>query len=246
MDITLLPLYLIRLGERRRALDGEKVADLAKSIEGQGLFQAIGVRPCSSASDDFEVVFGAHRLEAYKLLHRTHIDAYVLPADLLPEEYLLIELQENSVRNDLSGVQRKAYAADVGKLFAKIADQRHTANGGKNWFAELAKTAGVPERTLLNWWKTFCEEDGYDLTPRQAAEIHRTQFFAWLDQQKANEEAAQAQRREDIRQEKQVRDFVDAKETLEGLIQDYGREAVFYGVVCAVFPTLDPLGVPGS
>ena len=221
----------------------EIAADIAKSVETQGLLQAIGVRRIDAETDTYEVVFGAHRLAAYKLLRRTHIDAYVLPEDLLPEEYLLIELQENSVRNDLSGTQRKAYAGEIGRIIAKLAEHRHGAIGNEEWFKEMAKTSNLADRTLRNWWSAFCQEAALSLTPRQALDIHKQQFYAWLEQQRENEAAEQARRREEIRQEKQVDDFLEGQETLQYLVKEYGEEAVFYGVVCVVFPNLAPHGL---
>ena len=120
----------------------------------------------------------AEGLAAYVLLDRETIEAHILPSGLTEEEYQLIELQENSARNDLTGAQRKAYAAEVGQLYAKIAKEGNNANGGNNWFADLAKKTGTPERTLLNWWHTFCKERGLSLTPRQALQIHQQDFFA--------------------------------------------------------------------
>jgi hypothetical protein len=68
----------------------------------------------------------------------------------------LVTTNSNTVlryyRNPPPHGQRKAYAAEVGRLLANIEDFRQSANGENKWFLTLAKTTGTPERTLLNWW----------------------------------------------------------------------------------------------
>ena len=38
----------------------------------------------------------------------------------------------------------------------------------------------VTKQTMYNWWRAFCKESGLILTPLQALEIHKDQFFDWL------------------------------------------------------------------
>jgi ParB-like nuclease domain len=244
MEIESIPIYLIEVGTRQRPIDDGKVHDLAQSIERQGLLQPIGVKMPENGSDRYPLIFGAHRVRAFQELRRPHIPAYILPPDLQPEEYLLIELQENCVRNDLTGAQRKAYTAEVARLLSTLAENSHILIENDEWFKELIKVSNVSQPTLYNWWNAFCREANVSLRPRQANDLLKQQFYAWLEQQQTKEEAEQQRRREEIRQEKQVRDFLDAQETLQGLLEEYGQEAVFYGVVCAVFPELAPRGLP--
>jgi hypothetical protein len=85
---------------------------------------------CAETEQSWILIFGAHRLAVHVLLERETIEARILEPGLSEEEYLLIELQENSARNDLTKGQRKAYAAEVGQLLEKI-----TANGNTgHWF----------------------------------------------------------------------------------------------------------------
>jgi hypothetical protein len=90
------------------------------------------------------------------------------------------------------GAQRKAYAAEVGRLIAKLQEKRQSANGDVHWFVEMAKNSNTPERTLLNWWSAFCKDVDLALTPKQALQLHQEQFYAWLTAQQAHAEAEHA------------------------------------------------------
>ena len=80
---------------------------------------------------------------------------------------MLAELQENNARKELTGAERKAFAAEVGRLLAKISKNGQNgflAIGQKestgHWLVEMAKTSGTPFKTLQNWWSAFCRETG--------------------------------------------------------------------------------------
>src|SRR5215471_12653177 len=143
-EVVTLAVASIVVGVRKRPVDTAVVREIAQSIERHGLLQPIGVVAVSDEPGTYSLVFGAHRLAAYRLLEVEEIEARLLPADLSEEEYLLIELQENSARNDLTGVQRKAYAAEIGRVLAILSEDGRVANGQKSWLAEMAKTAGTP------------------------------------------------------------------------------------------------------
>lgn len=101
-----------------------------------------------------------------------------------------VRLSANSKRKsicELTGAERKAFAAEVGRLIVKL---RENCNGLQNsnlesqWILELAKNSGISQPTAYNWWSAFCRETGLSITPRQANDEHRNAFFAWLDAQK--------------------------------------------------------------
>ena len=75
---------------------------------------------------------------------------------------------------------------------AKRRDDGQLAIGQENWFVEMANTAGIPFKTLQNWWNAFCKETGLALTPTQALDLHKQQFFDWLEAQQRQEEAEKA------------------------------------------------------
>ena len=90
-------------------------------------------------------------------------------------------MQENRIRNDLTGAERKAFAAEVGRLIAKLSENCQDsffANGKNesvsNWIDELAKTSNTPTKTIYNWWSAFCKESWLSITPKQAGDEHHS------------------------------------------------------------------------
>jgi ParB-like nuclease domain len=235
MEVATVPIAAIHVGTRKRPVDTTIVREIAQSIELQGLLQPIGVKPGSAndggTAESYDLVFGAHRLEAYILLQRADIEALLLPDDLTPEEYLLIELEENSARNDLSKAQRKAYASDVGQIMEKMATDGKRENFQKNWLVELSKKIGVVQRSLLNWWHDFCAETKRTITPRQALGHDREAFFAWLHAKQEHEAAEKQRKEEEALAARRRQDLDDALENLETLATDYGRETVIAEVI---------------
>jgi ParB family chromosome partitioning protein len=91
---TELPIESIQVGQAIRDIDIEFVAELAKSINANGLLQPILVRPIEQA---FEVVFGHHRLEACKQLGWKNISAFV--ETMSYDESFVTKIVENLQRN---------------------------------------------------------------------------------------------------------------------------------------------------
>ena len=155
----------IAVGTRKREIDFAVVNDLQKSIEQQGLLQNIGVK---QTENGYRLVFGAHRLEAVKALGWAEIQARIFPEDTSDDECLLAELQENRIRNDLTGAERKAFAAEVGRICAKFEkncteDDDCTVQEG--WLLQLCNNAAISQRAVYNWWSAFCKETGLSITP---------------------------------------------------------------------------------
>ena len=226
---------------RKRPLDFAVVADLQKSIEQQGLLQNIGVKQTESG---YRLVFGAHRLEAVKALGWPDIQARIFPEDTSDDECLLAELQENRIRNDLTGAERKAFAAEVGRLIAKLSENCQTdvfaignieVNG--NWVDDLAKTSNTPVKTIYNWWSAFCKETGLTITPKQASDENRNAFFAWLDAQKqaenvekarklAEAEAEKSRKEQEAKARRMMAEKQDFMEYLDATAKEWGMDAV--------------------
>jgi hypothetical protein len=167
----------------------------------------------------------AHRLEAFKTLQRETIPATVFTT-LSVEESRLLELRENLDRNDLTGAERKAFAAEVGRLIAKLHSENPIANGNEKWLINLATETGQPTRTMYNWWSEFCRFAEREITPRQATEEQQDQFFNWLaDQQtrKAQEKALQVA--EEKTQQREV-DHQDLRSRLDTLAAKHGVDVV--------------------
>jgi len=229
--VVTLAVASIVVGVRKRPVDTVVVREIAQSIERHGLLQPIGVVAVSDEPGTYSLVFGAHRLAAYRLLEVEEIEARLLPADLSEEEYLLIELQENSARNDLTGVQRKAYAAEIGRLITKMATDSGITNGKNDWFVALVKQVAVPQQTVYNWWHAFCKDTNRTLTPRQALGPDKEAFFVWLRAQQEREAAEKARKEAEAFVRRRAQDFADALDNLAVLARDYGRDAVLCEVI---------------
>ena len=80
---------------RLRPIDQNVVKELARSIAHVGLLQPILVRPISS--DQFQVVFGLHRLQACRQLGLAKVKAIVRP--LSSDDAFLASVAENLQRN---------------------------------------------------------------------------------------------------------------------------------------------------
>jgi ParB-like nuclease domain len=92
----------IRIGARARKDMGD-IASLAESIKELGLLQYIGV------TKDFELIFGARRIEAFKLLGLENIPARVLDISSI----ILGEQAENEIRKDFTISERVAIGRKV-------------------------------------------------------------------------------------------------------------------------------------
>ena len=88
----------IHVGGRKRVFSAERARELARSIDRVGLLHPVAVTPSR------RLVAGLHRLEAHKILGRTHIPCVVLSGDELLGE--MAEIEENLVRQNLTVLER--------------------------------------------------------------------------------------------------------------------------------------------
>jgi len=77
-----------------RPIENEVVIELQRSIESSGLLQPLVVRKCG---DEFELVFGSHRLEACRRLGMKMVTAMIM--NFSDEEAFLARISENLLRN---------------------------------------------------------------------------------------------------------------------------------------------------
>ena len=89
-------------GQVRTEDTGKGIADLAKSIEAQGLLQPIVVCPASEKGR-WEILTGQRRFLAHKELRRESIAAAVLDERVEEAEAKAISITENLLRRKLSG-----------------------------------------------------------------------------------------------------------------------------------------------
>lgn len=153
MNNVIVRIAEIRIGERRRAVDPEKVAALAGSINRIGLLQAIVV------ADDMSLIAGRHRVEACRLLGWESIPARIAPVDGPSAE--LAEIDENLMRVELTVLERDELLLRREQLLiemdvrAQRGDNQHTNGGGPAQYAgplkttaQMAAEAGMSPRLL--------------------------------------------------------------------------------------------------
>jgi ParB/RepB/Spo0J family partition protein len=111
-----------------RMLRPEVVDALAESITTQGLQQSILVRPRDGGG--YWLVAGRHRFEACRQLKHPTIRADV--RDLDDMAALLVEIDENLVRADLSPAERALHIGRRKKLYEQLhPETKHGAVGRK-------------------------------------------------------------------------------------------------------------------
>ena len=88
-----IPVGEVKVGERLRRLDDGKVVALMNSYELMGVINPISV------DQEFQLLAGAHRLEAARRLGWETIESKVFDDEDLQRE--LIEIDENLIRNEL-------------------------------------------------------------------------------------------------------------------------------------------------
>ena len=194
MDILNIEVARITTSARKRPVSPEKVADIQRSIDQQGLLQPIGVR---AYGDGYQLVFGAHRLAAFQETGTAEIPALVFPAEMTDDECALAEIQENLARNDLTGAERKAFAAEVGRLIPRLhvdSSDDTDSTMEQKWLLELAEKSGMGKSAMYNWWKAFCAETDRSIAPKQASPEDKDDFFSWLEDAKAKADAEKAER----------------------------------------------------
>ncbi|MEO9612604.1 MAG: ParB/RepB/Spo0J family partition protein [Nitratireductor sp.] len=107
-DYKLISIKDIIVPERLREVDGDHALAIQASIVEHGLLNPITVRSTPAAKDGkFTLVAGAHRLRAVELLDEREIEALIVAAD--QDEAILIEVEENLFRHDLSSLDRAIF-----------------------------------------------------------------------------------------------------------------------------------------
>jgi hypothetical protein len=202
MDIQQIPVSDIDVVARQREIDPVHVAEIMDSISQQDLFQPIGVQPYQQGiGTRYKLVWGAHRLEAFKCLSRDLVPAKVI-ADEASESYCqMLEIQENLARSDLTNAQRKAFAAKVLILKQQLKESGEIGDdqvavlhiGDKmerNWIATASKEMNVPERTMRNWWADYNKGRNRYMRAADAKKSDYEDFLIYLKQKEEEEKVA--------------------------------------------------------
>ena len=144
-----IPISKIKVNTRLRGTNHDRVLDIAESVRGLGrLLHPICV---SQHGDEFHLLSGMHRLEAFRQLGRSTIPASINDADPLIEE--LIEVEENLVSSRLSAIDEARFIVRWEKILQQLG--RRARSGDNRWnrsaltTKELAKNRGMSRSAYL-------------------------------------------------------------------------------------------------
>ena len=138
----------IKVGERKRQVDLEKLKPLKDSIKNIGLIHPIILNL------DLKLIAGNHRLEATKALGKTEILAIIGDINELQAE--LIEIDENLVRKSLTTLERAEQIARRKELYEQLHPEATKKEIVKKNLAKR-KDSGLQDETDKPT-KTFVED----------------------------------------------------------------------------------------
>ncbi len=233
-----LPLRLIDVGKRLRGLKAAQLIHIKESLADQGQLQAIIVTPTEDGR--YALLAGNYRKAAAEKLGWETIRAEVRKG-LSEDESLLIEIDENLKRNDLSPAERAKHTAERKKIYERIyPETKPTKIGGPGrgktrrqigdesvirFTKHTAAETGQSERTVQRdarrgETKRIEEIEGTSLD--KGVEIDAVQELQQLDPAKADELLNQAAAGEDVSAKAEVaktkppRKTKTATKTIEG------------------------------
>lgn len=138
----------IEIAGGRRTINAKTVKRLAESIDQIGLRHPVTVR---RKGDNYILVAGAHRIEAFKKLGREHIPAII--CSFTNADARLWEIAENLHRADLTKLERDENVAEWVKL---TEEKQHSADkmsdksrgGQEGGAAAASRELGMSERDV--------------------------------------------------------------------------------------------------
>jgi uncharacterized ParB-like nuclease family protein len=201
---------------RMRALQPEKVKRMAESMKQFGQLHPITVRP--QEGDGYVLVAGRHRFEAAQQLKWEAINATVITGD----DALLIEIDENLARADLSQDERRAHILKRKQLWekrqAECGTPRPTSKANKGFAAETAAATGMTKRSIN---RHLAQPK---IKPKSPALPTPRKTSGWSLEQPLNS-LAWVEAKPDLRTK--FLDAVGLRPLLEGLIKCFGLKAIW-------------------
>ena len=137
-----IPLADILVPERLRTVDEDHALAIQASIVEHGLLNPVTVRRTPNGKHGYSLVAGAHRYRAVELLDENEIDAIVVKADA--NEAVLIEIEENLFRNDLSVMDRAVFVQTYRDVWEKTRGEINPKGGRPRNSAKLAQFSNSP------------------------------------------------------------------------------------------------------
>lgn len=192
MNVEQVPIDNIDIPPRLRAVDTSKVARLAESMDAIGLQTPITLYHAGDDQEGFDLVTGAHRLEAARSLGWEWIDAFFMEADEIDRQ--LWEIDENLMRSELTPVQMAEHLAKRKELWEARQESGAscatlTGRGNKQFAKQTSDATGVAKSTIN---RAVSRADGVTEEARDVIRGTRLDTGVFLDRLKGIDESEQA------------------------------------------------------
>lgn len=138
----LIKLADILVPERLRNVDEDHALAIQASIVQHGLLNPVTIRQTPRGDRPYTLVAGAHRYRAIELLDEPDIEAVVVKADA--EGAVLIEIEENLFRNDLSVLDRAVFVQTYRDVWEKTHGEINPKGGRPKNSVKLTGFANSP------------------------------------------------------------------------------------------------------
>lgn len=138
MNIEMIPLAQIDVGQRLRAIDPDNAAVIAASMQEIGQRQPIEVRKVAKPKDGklYVLVTGAHRMKAMEIAGIEEARAIVVKASEI--EAQLLEIDENLCRHELNELDRATFLAKRKEVYEALhPETKHGGDRKSDQVAEL-------------------------------------------------------------------------------------------------------------
>ena len=150
----------IAIPDRLRNVDEDHALAIQASIVEHGLLNPVTVRSTPNGKQKYVLVAGAHRMRAITLLDEAHIDVMVVKADA--DEAVLIEIEENLFRNDLSVMDRAVFVQTYRDFWEKTRSPINPKGGRPKNSVNLTELGTSPVDLLAqeasNGFSVACAE----------------------------------------------------------------------------------------
>jgi ParB family chromosome partitioning protein len=126
-EIVSIPIGLIEIPPRLRAVDLEYAEAIGRSIRDRGQDTPIWVSP-AGPDGKHQVIAGAHRVKGCQLARIQTIEAVIFVGSLV--EGKLLEIEENLQRRDLSALDRATFVAMHKKMWLVLHPEKLPGKAG--------------------------------------------------------------------------------------------------------------------
>ncbi len=241
------PVTSVIVGDRQRELDEKTVCELYESIEVTGLQAPIGIREkLVNGKRERHLIFGLHRFAAWSRKYeealkaqdedgmaRWHtIPALVYPEAMTDEMALLLEVQENLDRKELSDAERKSGMGRKAQLLKRMNGEEGTKNAGgtkgTTWYppkrSDQAAKLGMPDRTLQKWYTAY-KADHHGKAWNKQTEKEYDAFLQWLADAEKRAKEAEEEAAADAQAKVYTDALADVQKRMAQLVTDYGAPA---------------------